>query len=244
MLKILCIHGIGGHSSEDFGWKQCWINAIDKNFVGYGDHKLKYNVDFWCYDHYFKDYSEVSSIERDLIISDISNNVNNIYGWDIDGVLKYTIGMVAKWFAYKKLRQKLVDDLIFFLQGNPKDVIIGHSFGSILSFQACKSLSSNNHYFISLGSQLNNSIVKYMIGDLNVPICIRKWYHLYNPRDIVFTEPIQSGGRIEQIITEFTEDFHDPYNYLVHEKTFPMWKYIKENYNKFMWKEKLKQVFQ
>jgi hypothetical protein len=233
MLKVLCIHGIGGHSSEDLSWQQNWRNALNLTLL------IDYEVDFWCYDHYFENY-KVSEQDIDNLIHQLSYQTN-IYGWDIKGILNNTIGMVAKWFLYNNLREKLNEDLSLYLTERSPHVIIGHSFGSILSYKVLRN-SNVQSYFISIGSQINNRAVKSFLDKLEVPSCVRKWYHLYNPRDIVFTEPIKFETRFEQLITEFSDNFHSPFMYLTHPSTLNMWKYITENYSKFILKEKISQL--
>jgi hypothetical protein len=111
---------------------------------------------------------------------------------------------------------------------NP-DVVCAHSLGSLASYDAFIQLPAGARNrirevtYLTFGSQIGNPFVRAQFGGRIVPLPCRRWFHLFNAEDDVFTARIrlQADG-FEQVDTLF--DLPDPLDhdagaYLQHANT-------------------------
>lgn len=233
-LKILCVHGVG-HKEADPGFVGPWRNAIEESLTRWGPGWSPV-IDFLAYDDLFEGaelggatiLEAVGRLTGGLIrygIEDLLGRRSR--GWGISQLARWTAGMVAQWTADEGLRAELRRRLREKIRDFDPAVICAHSLGSLFSYDlfAREPESIHGRWFVSLGSQIGNPAVRAVFGGRIKGLAGRKWFHLYNPEDAVFTAPLDvsdEDGEFEQVRTEFDLTGildHDAAAYLAHPDT-------------------------
>jgi hypothetical protein len=201
-LKILGIHGLGDHRNSP--WKEEWKSAILAQLPA--DQVLEFSA---CeYDDIFAGV-ELSLGEQlrafgKLLASGVGGIFRGARGGLVQDArhgLRWTAGYVVAWLEDEEFRKETRARLLALLEDRQPDVLLAHSLGSLISYDALSHADGQEPgvrealaklHFVSLGSQIGNPFV---IGNLTpgriAPLAVRRWTHLYNPEDDVFTAPIR-----------------------------------------------------
>lgn len=224
-IRILGVHGLGGH--EDQAWKAEWKRSLSLGFAG----SAEVEVEFVEYDPIFADVDlgpvQVAKALRKLGFSAGSVIFDGIFkkrrGKDPAGslakTLRYTAGYVIAWVEneeFKAQTQKLIYDR---LKEFKPDVLVAHSLGSMLTYDALREPSSNawksstlrevvnNLIYVTCGSQISNPFVQgNLAGGKLAPVDnVRYWFNLFNRHDSVFTNSIRipEATNFEEVATPF-----------------------------------------
>jgi hypothetical protein len=134
--------------------------------------------------------------------------------------MKWYPGYVVGWLENDEFRSEVRGRLLRVIGETQPDLILAHSLGSLISYDALTSLpdlvkhpKAKSHLkhvsYVTLGSQLGNPFVVRNLtpGRIVKPATLR-WWHLYNPNDRVFTAPVRLPGTpgFEQVVTQFDID--------------------------------------
>jgi hypothetical protein len=155
---------------------------------------------------------------------------------DFRHTLHTTAGMVVQWLADSSLRAKLRERLAEELLASNTTLLIAHSLGSLIAYDLftqselsdALKIRLRELWFVSLGSQLNTPwlVGNFAAGRISMP-SVRRWWHLVNPVDRVFTAEIRLPGEANftQIETEFASPplHHDAVRYLAHPAASVIW---------------------
>lgn len=146
--------------------------------------------------------------------------------------LRWSAGYVVAWVEDDGFRRQTRARLRAALSAERPDVLLAHSLGSLISYDALATRddrpAGDGFTFVTLGSQLGNPFVRRNLAPRGLrPLDVRRWVHLYNPEDQVFTAPIRfaepvSPGRFRQVLTHFDlPGFadHSAVHYLAHPAT-------------------------
>jgi metacaspase-1 len=243
-LKLLGIHGLG--DQRDGSWITDWNEVLTPNLpagfefrdFSYDDIFERVEVTSW----------EAASATASLLASGFGSlfggrgarrfespreaNSRGIFD-GLDHWLKWYPGYVVGWLKSKQFRAEVRERLLKVIGDYQPDLILAHSLGSLISYDALTSIpdlmkfpAARNHLknvdYVTLGSQLGNPFVTANLtpGRIVKP-GTRRWWHLYNPNDRVFTAEIRLPGTsgFEQVVTPFDDEGlsdHDAVSYLGH----------------------------
>jgi phospholipase C len=259
-LRLLCLHGVGhGDASTgwqaDPGWQDKWHTAIIESLEANGIDPKRVKIKWLRYDDLFGDGPSTLQMLRamPLLLESIGTTLvqERAFGLDIPYMLKWTAGMAVQWMEDDVLRTKLCDLLINEIGSFDPHVILGHSLGSLIAYDAMRrSVAAggtqldkiDGRIFASFGSQIAHPVVMREVwGGKVAPLHdnsrgIATWFHLHNPQDRVFTRSIfmPDSQRID-INTDFDIPFpqdwfdlnHAGQAYLKHPETRArMWSVI------------------
>lgn len=228
-IKILCIHGLGGH--PDGQWMNDWERSA-RSVIPSSDLEFE-SIE---YDRIFEKVkispSEALGSVFDLLWSGISSPFRRPKGI-VPDFMRFTAGYVAAWLRDEAFQQETREFIYKRVTEVKPTVILAHSLGSLLTYDAfahrdvrgkvAEALGATR--YVSFGSQIANSFV---IGNLTngriARLPVKRWVHLYNKMDKVFTAPIALPGvdNFIQINTTFdAEDAlnHRAPNYIAHNAT-------------------------
>jgi hypothetical protein len=105
--------------------------------------------------------------------------------------------MVVKWAESERFRSRTRQRLVAQVESVQPDAILAHSLGSLVAYDAHTHPDTRDRLsgtvLVTLGSQIANPFVsgQFLGGRISVPESASHWYHLFNERDMVFTEPIR-----------------------------------------------------
>ena len=224
-LSILCVHGVGVHP-EGGGWQDTWRDAIEGECRSWNP-TLDLQCEFALYDDIFEqadfDWRDTVAALWKLLGSGLRRR-RGLLGTTPER-LRWLAGMVVQWVENDELRAELRDRILKRIKDTRPDVVCGHSLGSLICYDALSTPAGRNairnRTFISLGSQIGNRFVRdqFLAGRV-APLAAKKWFHLYNPEDAVFTAPISiDDPSFEQVLAEFDVPGmadHDVEEYLRH----------------------------
>lgn len=245
-LNVLGIHGLGDHRNST--WEKDWTDAVTKVFPGQDQIDLQFR--FINYDDIFEDV-EISAWESAKAFWKLTRSgTGSVFGrnrgivGDISDKVKWTAGYVVAWVedeGFKRLSRERVIDAV--AAASP-DVILAHSLGSLITYNAFThedarapeiAAALRKSVYVTLGSQIANPFV---VGNLThgriVPVPTKRWFHLYNREDDVFTAPIKlwDSDGFEQVDTFFDVDGvadHAATEYLSHANTVEsLWRPVAE----------------
>lgn len=237
-IRILGIHGLGDHRASP--WKEEWTRAIRAQLEG-ASSAVELEFDFLEYDHLFEQV-EISAWDAmrafaKLVGSGIGGFFRSARGGVVPETserLRWTAGYVVAWLENETFRRKTRALLLERLKSFEPDLVLAHSLGSLLGYDALSHADAQKPdargavaklHFVTLGSQIGNSFV---IGNLTPgriePLAVRRWTHLYNAEDDVFTAPIRlpEATNFLQVETTFDEAGfadHSATSYLSHAAT-------------------------
>ena len=238
-LKILAIHGVGRHETGG-DWEGCWRDAIEKSLTR-TDPNATSEIRFLTYDDLF-DAQEITisgTLEAiaklagsgfwygigDYILGRRSRGARGLRS--VSEKLRWTAGMFIQWIENESIRvqsrKRIADELEKF----NADVLCAHSLGSLIAYDTFSRTEGakliEDKVFVSFGSQIGNPFIRSQFGGRIEPLSCQHWYHLYNPKDDIFTVPIRVTARnFEQVdctfdISGFAD--HDATEYLSHANT-------------------------
>jgi hypothetical protein len=237
-IRILGVHGLGDHRASP--WKEEWMRAIRAQIESTpGAAELEF--DFFEYDELFEQV-EISTWDMmrafaKLVGSGIGGFFRSARGGLVPEAserLRWTAGYVVAWLENETFRRKTRALLLERLKSFEPDLLLAHSLGSLISYDALSHADAQNPavrdavaklHFVSLGSQIGNPFV---VGNLTpgriAPLDVRRWTHLYNSEDDVFTAPIRLPGttNFQQVETTFDDAGfadHSATSYLSHAAT-------------------------
>ncbi len=268
-LRLLCLHGVGHGDAADLPdavaplwssdpqWRKKWAQTIRCQLIERGlpeDHPVEFE---WLrYDDLFGDGPDLLQILHglaSLLVADKGEELTDrALIPPIGDVLRWTVGMVVQWLADRDdLRQKLSDRVIEGLRRFRPHLILGHSLGSMIAYDALRRVLVASERsgdtadlelleqaaFVSFGSQIAHPVVvREGWGGSLQPLQrsdgrgIAAWFHLYNPHDRVYTRPISTKDQHRvDVLTDFEIPLqndlfdldHDGQCYLGHERTSP-----------------------
>jgi hypothetical protein len=206
-IVLLCVHGVG--QSLDRQWIAPWREALTgifaQDFPG-----REVRVEAADYHDLFDDsFSEddLDPIEyaRALVSlgwSGFQHGLPEVFrtsrGIDsLSETLKWTAGMVVRWTSNADLRTELRDHLAASIDAHQPHAILAHSLGSLIAYDTFFYNGGlvADRSFVSFGSQIGNPFVRNVYhGRLKGLPTARRWFHLYNPEDDVFTAQIRLHG--------------------------------------------------
>ncbi len=234
-IRVLAVHGIGHQEARKPQWQPAWEGAIADGIRAW-DPAATVEVAFFDYDGVFAtepmDPLVVARAMKELFGGLVRHGIGDLFRGrrgpgDWLGRQRWGAGMVAQWAADARLRRMLRARLAAAMRDFSPDVVCAHSLGSLLAYDAFVwpdgAIPMEGKTFLSFGSQIGFPAVRGIYGGFLRPIDCRMWYHLYNPRDDVFTAPIRlPDPRFAEIVAEFDEPGigdHDGTRYLAHPAT-------------------------
>lgn len=232
-LQVLCIHGVG-HQEKDPRWEKQW-----KDTVRQGIQQWQVDLDpafhFTAYDQFF-DHASLDTVTvlkavARLSASGIVHGVGDLFrrtrGFgQLSDRVRWTAGMVAQWAADDKLRASARAAVAKDIRQFDPQVLLVHSLGSLITYDllAREPGLIAGRTLVTFGSQIGNPFIRSTFGGRIVALPeARRWFHLYNEEDDVFTAPLRiSAPNFEQVKTTFDIPGiadHDAVAYLGHEET-------------------------
>lgn len=235
-IKIMGVHGLGDHRNST--WEKDWEDTIRRVFPG--QDRLNLQFCFVNYDSIFED-TDISGWETmravwKLTRSAIGSVLQRRKGaiGDVSDRVKWTAGYVVAWVEDEGFQRKTRKLLLDSIAAEKPDLILAHSLGSLITYNAfshpdaskaaVKSVLSKARY-VTLGSQIGNAfVVRNLTPGRIEALPVRNWYHLYNEEDDVFTAPVKvwDGDNFNQVDTFFDIDGfadHSAVEYLGHRNT-------------------------
>lgn len=216
-IKVLCLHGLGDHRGLD--WGGAWADAIRP--AAAGQEEVVFDFHFSTYDPIFEktkiSFGETMSAIWKLSRSGVSNAFRRQRGVlsNISDRVRWTAGYVVAWVEDKEFQARTREHVLGDIRNFRPDVILGHSLGSLISYNAlshedakAKDVAAllKKINYVTLGSQIGNPFV---LGNLTSgrvrPLAVRHWHHLFNKHDDVFTAPLNVQGlpNFSQLLTPF-----------------------------------------
>ncbi len=203
-LKLLGVHGLGDQRLST--WKEDWPKAIRKVFPTVPG--LDLDFEFVEYDDIFADVDpspfEIAGAAAKLAGSGIGSIFRREKGVldDIAHTIRWTAGYVVAWVNDPEFQQKSRARVLQRIREYQPDVILAHSLGSLITYNAFTHKDAaeedvaallSRAMYVTLGSQINNPFV---VGNLTngrvQELAVDFWHHLYNKEDDVFTAPIRN----------------------------------------------------
>jgi len=241
------VHGVGRSDPELAAMLKTnpdMFQLTDWNYLYY-DHYKSLDRDLPWIDHLLT-RTEASKEEREMIgswrmrlarlmywLADLFPVLINLAP---DPAVKATVAETRRYFENtegiaSRIREKLKDQIKSAWLENRKILLIGHSMGSIISYDALWELGRVEGYlgkidmFLTLGSPLGMRFVQHRLVDAAVgngikyPNNIRQWLNISAMGDLTALDPYLAGdfeNMVNRGLTESIRDEHrDIYNYFV-----------------------------
>jgi hypothetical protein len=231
-LAVLCVHGVGNHH-VDLAWQQAWEQAV-RDGIGAWDPGARVRVEFVLHDDLFEQYpidaAGVAEALARLLASGVWHGIGDLVrrrALAVPELVRWTAGMVVQWAENEALRRDTRARLAAALRRHRPDVVCAHSLGSLIAYDCFVRAPGRDLIadttFVSLGSQIGSPFVRAHFGGRLQALAARRWFHLYNREDDVFTAPVSvAAPSYEQVDTFFdvagVAD-HDAVAYLRHRNT-------------------------
>ena len=222
-LSILCVHGIG-HGDVDPALVPAWRQAIAAGLHRWKP-ALEVDFDFLAYDDEFDHaplnpaiYAEaLTRLAASGIVHGIGDLLPGTRGlFDMPAVLRWTAGMIAQWASEDRLRERLRQKLLDTVADRRPDVVCAHSLGTLICYDAFQRErpAIAGRTLVTLGSQIGNPFVRdFFAGRIEPLARARRWFHLYNPDDRVFTTELRiQADNFTAVQTAFDKP-NDPLNH-------------------------------
>ena len=214
-LRVMAVHGVGRHY-DDLEWITAWRAALSQGIRRWNP-ELAIEFDFVTYNDLFERRcaSEESLAARlwTILGPDCGKWIRRQrkLGKPLERAseeLQAAAGMVVEWMTSNTLRRAARRRIAEHLESFQPDVLCAHSLGSLIAYDALarEDLSAQEALtFVSFGSQIGNRCVQQHFPQRRLsPLAVRRWYHLYNRHDDIFTAPIQLDcNRFTQIDIPF-----------------------------------------
>ncbi|MEI4471300.1 caspase family protein [Frigidibacter sp. MR17.24] len=231
------MHGLGGH--EGIGWGEEWRAAVTPLLPPGTPTEFHYAG----YDPLFAtiDLGPIDTIEALLKLGWSGASAllprRRAFGVDVlsalaPAQLRLTAGYVVAWVANDQFRREIRRLLLDRLRETQPDVILAHSLGSLLTYDAfahrdaaepAAAAALARAHYVTLGSQLGNPFVRGNLTHGRTQwLPVRRWTHLYNEHDQVLgtTLQIPDAPQFLQVATPFTQgNGHSAALYLSREAT-------------------------
>lgn len=212
-MKILLIHGIGhaeSHPNWDLAWQQAITAGLQKYRPGLEPAYVRFDYD----DLFDKPVNPVTYAwaVTQLVgaaAGDVISRPRGLFDWATTPIDRWHAGMVARWVVDEKTRTELERRLKKLIDDENPDAIFAHSLGSLVTYDFLdnfveKSSPAAGRFLITFGSQIGNQFVRAeRFGGRIHGVGAKYWFHLFNPRDPVFTAQIKEPiANFEQLITD------------------------------------------
>ncbi len=201
--KIVAIHGIGNAQP---GWSESLRLALD------------ISREDWI-ECYYDDLMDRSFFNR-VVVTATRIYLSHTYGPEAtvlaDSVEEYANDIIS-YFLSRNSRLEIQLRLKSILKANPDAIILSHSLGSVVAYEALKNFDLNAHTFFTFGSPLSKRLVQQF---LQVPEKSRpqvvNWFNVWSVLD-----PI--SGKIENLGCQAKDqtrirNTHDFLNYVYSQK--------------------------
>lgn len=232
-VNILCVHGIG-HGDADPTLVPSWTDAITANIKRWNP-DAAVTCDFVKYDDLF-DHAPLNPVTygkafATLLASGVVHGIGDLIPgsrgiFDLPEQARWTAGMIAQWGSEDDLRSNLRARLLKQFGAKSYDVIAAHSLGSLIAYDTFRRNAGalDGKVLVTFGSQIANPFVRDCFAGRIEPLDSRRWYHLYNADDHVFTAELRlRDDKFAQISTPFDKPNdplnHDPIYYFNHANT-------------------------
>ena len=222
-LSILCVHGIG-HGDVDAALIPAWRQVITAGLQRWKP-GLEVDFDFLAYDEEFDHaplhagtYAEaLTRLAASGIVHGIGDLLPGTRGLsDMPALIRWTAGMIAQWATEDRLRERLRARVLDAVAGGRPDVVCAHSLGTLVCYDAFRRERGalDGRTFVTLGSQIGNPFVRdCFAGRIEALARARRWYHLYNSDDHVFTAELRiQADNFTAVETRFDKP-NDPLNH-------------------------------
>lgn len=232
-MSVLCVHGVG-QGDVDPRLVPSWTNAI-KGGIHRWNPDLDLRFEFFRYDDLFdrapRDLGMYGRALARLLASGLVHGVADLFSgakdvFDIPEQIRWTAGMLAQWASDDHLRRQLRRRLLDAIEGGGPRLVCAHSLGSLGCYDVLRRRpkAGADRVLVTCGSQIGNPFVRDSFAGRIEPLEVRRWYHLYNPQDHVFTARIGlSASNLTEVMTEFDKPRdllnHDPLWYFNHPNT-------------------------
>ncbi len=222
-LRILTIHGVGGHEQHT-GWQNQWKDTIHEQLALGGVSSDQVEIEALAYDEHFAadplDPGDMTEALIRLSSSWLWTGISGLFrrrrGWsvtDLPDKFSWTAGMVVKWVdddhnLRSKTRKALADHIGAF----DPHLICAHSLGALVLYDTYRWHRSGSDLFkgrtvLTFGTQIGHPSVRSQFGRVTTIRSAANWFHAYNKHDIVFTAQIRlSDANYQQLDAEFDED--------------------------------------
>jgi hypothetical protein len=216
-MKILFVHGIG-HQSVRQGWQDSWKHTVERGLQSWDTNANVVphfvNLDtIFGQDEYEPTWSSTTTALWRLANScwfGVRGSSPLARGESVRDVNRWTAGMVVQWVENDQLRRETREYLRSEVARFQPDCIMAHSLGSLVAYDAFthpgSPLRLPNGTFVSFGSQIASCYVirNFAQGRLT-SIPARRWFHLFNKHDQVFTARIdvRDDSSFRQVETTF-----------------------------------------
>ncbi|CAN7624127.1 caspase family protein [Phenylobacterium sp. LjRoot225] len=203
-LKLLGVHGLGDQRHST--WKEDWPKAIREVFPTPSGLELEF--EFVEYDDIFKDVKlsawEVAGAAAKLAASGVTSIFKRERGvlGDIPHSVRWTAGYVVAWVNDDSFKRKSRARVYQRIREFQPDVILAHSLGSLVTYNAFTHKDAAapdlapllaQATYVTFGSQINNPfVVRNLTNGRVQEVPLAFWHHLYNKEDDVFTAPIRN----------------------------------------------------
>lgn len=230
-IRVLCVHGVG-HLDADLSWRAGWGEDILAAIARWNP-GAEVELDFVEYDAFFETSKISPAIVAEALLrltaSGVVHGLGDAFGRPrgaapASETIRWTAGMIAQWEADEAVRHKAEQAVAARIDAFDPAVICAHSLGSLISYglAAAEPKWVRNRTLVTLGSQIGNPFVRSVFGGRIVPLAgAKRWFHLYNTEDDVFTAPIRlAADNFEQVDAFFDIEGvldHDAREYLRHE---------------------------
>ena len=203
-LRILAVHGLCDRRLRP--WKLRWRQAIAKVFPE--ECEIDPAIRFLEYEDLFAGRSTDDIDPLAATAKLLRTGLNSLYGiqakgfYDVPQRLQWTARHLTDWVQNPDLREVTVQRLRRTLQDFRPQVLLAHSLGSLIAYDAFVNHGKSDTdlaevmkqlTFVSLGSQIANPFVigHLTLGRIMLLPGLKRWIHLHNPYDNVFTAPIR-----------------------------------------------------
>lgn len=232
-LRLLCVHGVGhgdaGDGASEPQWRSQWRAAIRQRLAENGCSVADEDIDFLPYDDLFGDGPSFAQQLRGvaMLLDDVvgGERERSRWGVPVDQRLRWTVGMTVQWLEDAPLRSRLCERLLRRIDTFQPQIILAHSLGSLIAYDALRRAvvkggsalqRIDGRVLVSFGSQIGHPLVLREVWGGRVMRLndngqgIRRWFHLYNPHDHVFTRPLATpdSSRID-LVTPFDIPWRD-----------------------------------
>jgi hypothetical protein len=232
---ILGVHGLGDH--RDGAWVGEWQSAM----AAWAGWSADFAFEPYTYDPFFEtlDLSAADNIKAvgKLLGSGFDSWLRRRNRRQEEGIIRDTFdrarnylhwypGYVVAWAERPDFRDTVITDFLAKVKAVEPTAIFGHSLGSLVTYSALRATDRHDAKlreifakatYVTFGSQIANPfVVKWLTdGQVERP-GVKRWFHLYNEHDYVFTAPIRLPGdeSFFPVETPFTDKPHNGPNYL------------------------------
>lgn len=163
-----------------------------------------------------------------LLASGISTTVSGWFGRDRElamrgGELPWKARQVAAWVLNDELRRDLRTRVVAEIEQKQPEVIIAHSYGGLILYDAClfaKRDLLDGIWLVTIGTQIGNPLLRRELGGRQEGLRCKHWFNLFNPEDPVFVSNMDHirADNYTNIVTRHAHG-HDGTGYLGFRKT-------------------------